>query len=356
MPDKFAYDAVVVGAGPNGLAAAIRMAQAKLSVLLLEANDAIGGGTCSKEITLPGFVHDLCSAIHPMALGSPFFRQLPLEKYGLTWVHPEFPLAHPLDDGMVAILRRSVQDTAAELGNDKTNYERWMLPLLPYWESLASEFLQPPLHFPRHPCYLPALACVLFNPLINAHEGGSTAEPARALFAGLAAHSFLPLEQAPSAAFGLVLGLMGHAVGWPLARGGSQQIANALAACLRKFRRRNPCQFPVETLAALPPARAILLDVTPRQLLKMAAILYRLHIASASSAFVMVQEFSKWTTLCLHRSPGKPKNAVELALCTWVELSRKLRLRTRESPPGTLLHGLSYSWLNRPFLITHERR
>src|SRR5436190_10996041 len=154
MPEKFAYDAVVVGAGPNGLAAAIRMAQAKLSVLLLEANDVIGGGTCSKEITLPGFVHDLCSAIHPMALGSPFFRQLPLEKYGLTWIHPEFPLAHPLDDGTVAILRRSLEDTAAGLGPDKANYQRWISPLLPHWENLAAEFLQPPLHFPRHPLLL----------------------------------------------------------------------------------------------------------------------------------------------------------------------------------------------------------
>jgi phytoene dehydrogenase-like protein len=270
MPDKFAYDAVVVGAGPNGLAAAIRIAQANLSVLLLEASDVIGGGTCSKEITLPGFVHDLCSAIHPMAVGSPFFRQLPLEKYGLTWIHPKFPLSHPLDDGTVAMLKRSVQDTAAGLGVDKTNYERWMSPLVPHWEKLAAEFLQPPLHIPRHPLLLARFG---MRALRAADKGAArwfSAEPARALLGGLAAHSFLPLEQVPSAAFGLVLALMGHAVGWPLARGGSQQIANALAAFLRKLGGEIHVNSPIETLAALPPARAILLDVTPRQLLKMA--------------------------------------------------------------------------------------
>src|SRR5436190_7140437 len=186
MPDKFAYDAVVVGAGPNGVAAAIRLARAKLSVLLLEANDVIGGGTCSKEITLPGFIHDLCSAIHPMALGSPFFRQLPLERYGLTWEHPEVPLAHPLDDGTAAILRRSVHDTAAGLGPDQTNYLRWMSPLLSHWESLATEFLQPPLHFTRHPFQLARFG---MRALLSADQTAKkwfTAEPARALFAGLA--------------------------------------------------------------------------------------------------------------------------------------------------------------------------
>jgi phytoene dehydrogenase-like protein len=270
MPDRFAYDAVVVGAGPNGLAAAIRMAQAKLSVLLLEGNDVVGGGTCSREITLPGFIHDLCSAIHPMAVGSPFFRQLHLEKYGLSWIHPKFPLAHPLDDGTAAVLRRSIEETAASLGPDKTNYERWMSPLLPDWEKLAIEFLQPPLHFPRHPSPIARFGIRALRSADKCARSWFTTEPARALFAGLAAHSFLPLEKVPSAAFGLVLGLMGHAVGWPLARGGSQQIANALAACLRDLGGEIHVNSRVETLSSLPPARAVLLDVTPKQFLGMA--------------------------------------------------------------------------------------
>src|SRR5436190_1561238 len=179
MPNKLSYDAVVVGSGPNGLSAAIRLAQAGLSVLVLEANETIGGGIRSAELTLPGFIHDVCSAIHPLGIGSPFFRQLPLEKYGLSWIHPEFPLAHPLD-GVAAVLERSVANTAEGLGK----------------------------------CWF-------------------SEEPASALFAGLAGHSFLRLEQRPSAAFGLVLGMLGHSVGWPLPRGGSQQMANALAAHLR---------------------------------------------------------------------------------------------------------------------------
>src|SRR5262245_12399265 len=204
MPDKFAYDAVVVGAGPNGLAAAIRMAQAKLSVLLLEANDVVGGGTCSKEVTLPGFVHDLCSAIHPMAVGSPFFRKLALDKYGLTWIQPELPLAHPLDDGTAAVLRRSVQETADGLGPDKPNYNRWMGPLLPHWENLAEEFLQPPLHIPKHPFQMARFSIRALRSADGCAKSWFSAEPARALFGGLAAHSFLRLEDVPSAAFGLV--------------------------------------------------------------------------------------------------------------------------------------------------------
>src|SRR5437667_4581133 len=150
MPSKFSYDAVVVGSGPNGLAAAIRLAQENLAVLVLEANDSIGGGTRSAEITLPGFLHDLCSAIHPLGIGSPFFRQLPLEKYGLSWIQPEIPLAHPLENG-VALLQRSIARTAQGLGADKNSYEQLMAPLVLRWENLAAEFLQPLLHVPAHP-------------------------------------------------------------------------------------------------------------------------------------------------------------------------------------------------------------
>jgi len=270
LPNKISYDAVVVGAGPNGLAAAIRLAQEGLAVLLLEGSDNIGGGTRSAEITLPGFRHDLCSAIHPLGVGSPFFRQLPLEKYGLHWIQPEFPLAHPFDEGPAALLRRSIRDTAEGLGPDKSNYEGLMAPLLPNWEKLSFEFLQPLFHFPRHPIILARFGFHAVRSATALAKSCFETERAKGLFAGLAAHSFLPLEKIPSSAFGLVLGLMAHAVGWPLPKGGSQEIANALAAHLRSLGGEIRTHSPVENLAALPPARVTLLDVTPRQLLRMA--------------------------------------------------------------------------------------
>jgi phytoene dehydrogenase-like protein len=270
MPNSLSYDAVVVGSGPNGLAAAIRLAQAGLSVLVVEANETIGGGTRSAELTLPGYVHDVCSAVYPLGLGSPFFRQLPLQKYGLSWVQPELPLAHPLDNGQAAVLRRSVTDTAAELGEDRSSYEALLNPLVSNWEALAGEFLRPLLHLPRHPLLLLRFglrALESASGLANSHFRG---EEARALFAGLAAHSFLPLEQRPSAAFGLVLGMMGHAVGWPLVHGGSQHLADALAAHLRFLGGEIATHVRVESLDQLPLARATLLDVTPLQLLLIA--------------------------------------------------------------------------------------
>jgi phytoene dehydrogenase-like protein len=269
MP-RASYDAVVVGSGPNGLAAAIRLAQEKLAVLVLEAGDVIGGGVRSAELTLPGFLHDVCSAIHPLGLGSPFFRQLPLEKHGLHWVHPQFPLAHPLDGGKAVALMRSVEDTARELGADRTAYEKLMSPLVLQWQDLAPEFLQPLVHFPRHPLLLGRFGLRAMRSADGLARSWFGEASARALLAGLAGHSFLPLEQIPSAAFALVLGTLGHAVGWPLPRGGSQQIANALAAHLRSLGGEIATHSPVRNIDELPLARAVLLDVTPRQLLKLA--------------------------------------------------------------------------------------
>jgi phytoene dehydrogenase-like protein len=267
VPKSFSYDAVVVGSGPNGLVAAIRLAQQQCSVLVLEAQATPGGGTRSAELTLPGFIHDVCSAVHPLACGSPFLRQLPLEKYGLHWIQPEIPLAHPLDGGAAALLHRSITETADALGKDKSAYEKLMGPLAANWENLAGEFLQPLLHLPRHPLQLAAFgrsavrsACSLAADRFN--EG-----PARALFAGLAAHSFLPLDQRPSAAFGLVLGMMAHAVGWPIPRGGSQRIADALAAHLRSLGGEIATNSGLENIDQAPLARAYLLDVTPLQLI-----------------------------------------------------------------------------------------
>jgi phytoene dehydrogenase-like protein len=256
------YDAVVVGSGPNGLAAAITLARAGCSVLVCEANPTIGGGARSAELTLPGFVHDVCSAVHPLAAGSPFFKTLPLERFGLEWIQPEIPLAHPLDDGSAACLHRDIDFTADQLGRDSRAYRRLMKPLARNWEKLANEFLQPMLHLPRHPLALARFGILGICPATVLTKVLFRYEPARALFAGIAAHSFLPLESIVSSAFGLVLGLAGHAVGWPIPRGGSQQITNALANCLRELGGKIEVNHSIENLNDLPKSCAVLLDVS----------------------------------------------------------------------------------------------
>jgi phytoene dehydrogenase-like protein len=260
MPN--AYDAVIVGSGPNGLAAAITLARAGCSVLVCEANATIGGGARSAELTLPGFVHDVCSAVHPLAAGSPFFKTLPLERFGLEWIQPDVPLAHPLDDGSAACLYKDVDFMAEQLGRDSRAYRRLMRPLVRHWNDLAIEFLQPMLHLPRHPITLAHFGILALCPATLLAKLLFRHEPALAIFAGIAAHSFLPLEAPASSAFALVLGLAGHAVGWPIPRGGSQQISNALAAYLRELGGKIEVNHRVENLHDLPKSRAILLDVS----------------------------------------------------------------------------------------------
>ncbi len=261
---------MVIGAGPNGLAAAIRLAQAGLRPLVLEANANIGGGVRSAELTLPGFLHDVCSAIHPLAIGSPFFRTLPLHQHGLKWIHPGAPLAHPLDDGTAVVLRRSLDETCRGLGSDASAYHNLMAPLLAHWQDLADEFLQPILHWPRHPILLARFGLRAFRSATGAARGWFREERAKALFAGLAAHSFLPLDELPSAAFGVVLGLFGHAVGWPMPQGGAQMISRALGAYLETLGAEIRTDTRVEDLAGLPATRLILCDISPRQLLGIA--------------------------------------------------------------------------------------
>lgn len=258
------YDAVVVGAGPNGLAAAVAMAQAGRSVLVLEANETIGGGARSAALTLPGFVHDPCSSIHPLALASPFFRTLPLAEYGLTWIEPPAPLAHPLDDGRAVVLERSVWETAAALGADSAAYRRLMTPLVRDWEELMADLLGPLPLLPRHPITLARFATRVLRSARGMAESHFVGARAQALFAGTAAHAMLPLERFPTAAFALLLTLTGHAVGWPLPRGGSQAISAALAAYLRDLGGTLETGRRVGSLRELPPARTVLLDVTPR--------------------------------------------------------------------------------------------
>ena len=265
-----AYDAIIVGSGPNGLAAAITLARAGCSVFVCEANATIGGGARSAELTLPGFVHDVCSAVHPLAAGSPFFRTLPLERFGLEWIQPEIPLAHPLDNGSVACLYKDVDLTAEQLHDDSRAYRSLMKPLARNWEKLANEVLQPMLHLPRHPIALarfgiPALCpATLLSKMLFKHDS------ARALFAGIAAHSFLPLQLPVSSAFALVLALAGHAVGWPIPRGGSQQISNALAGYLRELGGKIEVNHRIENLNDLPKSRAVLLDLSVWEFLRIA--------------------------------------------------------------------------------------
>ena len=262
------FDAVVIGAGPNGLSAAITLASAGIRVLVLETRSTVGGGTRTAELTLPGFRHDICSAVHPLGVGSPFFRQLPLEQYGLAWVWPELSLAHPLDDGSAVALERSVTATADNLGVDGPAYRRLMEPLSENWDKLLDSLLGP-LGFPRHPLALARMAPGLL-PAASLARRVFREERARALLAGLAAHITLPLEWATTAAYGLMLGLLGHAVGWPVARTGSQAIADALAMHLRSLGGMIETGVHVQSLAELPPARAILFDVAPRGLLSIA--------------------------------------------------------------------------------------
>jgi len=262
-----AYDAVVVGSGPNGLAAAITVARAGKSVLVLEAKETIGGGCRSAELTLPGFVHDVCSAIHPLGLGSPFFKTLPLGDHGLEWVHPPAPVAHPLDDGTAVVIERSVEETAAGLGSDGKVYRRLMGPVAAGWDDLAANLLGP-VALPRHPIALARFGIHAIRSARGLAESRFEGERARAVFAGLAGHAIVALERPATAAIALVLGALAHAVGWPLPRGGSQRIADALASYLRSLGGQIRAGSPVESLDRLPPARAVLLDVTPRQLVQ----------------------------------------------------------------------------------------
>jgi phytoene dehydrogenase-like protein len=269
MTRPYEYDAVVVGSGPNGLAAAITLAQTGFSVLVYEAKSTVGGGTRSAELTLPGFVHDVCSAIHPLGVGSPFFRSLPLSQYGLEWIHPSVPLAHPFDDGRAAVLERSIDKTCETLDQDANAYRDLMEPLVSDWDKLADGLLGP-LQLPRHPIATARFGLSAIQSANGLARRLFKGKRARGLFAGLAAHSIMPLDHIITAAIGLVLGILGHAVGWPMPRGGSQKIADALSGYLRSLGGKIITDTLIESIDQLPTARVILLDVTPRQLLRMA--------------------------------------------------------------------------------------
>ena len=245
------------------------MAQAGLKTVLREAEPTVGGGLRSSELTLPGFIHDVCSAVHPLSLTSPFFRTLPLADFGLEWIQPPAALAHPLDDGSAALLERSPDATAEGLGPGGEDWRRLLAPFVRVWDELANDVLAPPLGIPRHPFIMARFGLRSLLPATTLARTLRGTRP-KALFAGNAAHSFLPLDTPGTAAFGLLLSGSGHAVGWPIARGGSQRIADALAGYFRSLGGEIVTGAPVEHLAELEPARLVLLDLSPRQLLRIA--------------------------------------------------------------------------------------
>jgi phytoene dehydrogenase-like protein len=260
-----ATDAVVVGAGPNGLAAAIELARAGRSVRVIERADEIGGGTRTAELTLPGFRHDICSAVHPLAAGSSFLAGLQLERYGLELVAPEIDAAHPLDDGSAAVLRRSVAETSAGLGADARRYARLVGPFAENWPELADAILAPP-RVPRDPL-LPARFGLLAGvPAAALARAVFTEVRTRALLAGMAAHAMRPLSAPGTTAFALVLLALGHAAGWPVVRGGSQQLAAAMRALLESLGGHVETGREIRSLRELPDASVVLFDVSPRQL------------------------------------------------------------------------------------------
>jgi phytoene dehydrogenase-like protein len=261
-------DAVIVGAGPNGLAAAVVLARTGLSVEILEARDTNGGGCRTEGLTLPGFRHDVCAAIHPMGVVSPIFRRLRLTDHGVRWLSAAAPLAHPFDDGSAAVLSRRLEDMRETLGADGPRWVELMAPFVERHESFFAEVLRP-IRIPRHPLLMARFGRLGLQ-TCERFQRRFRGDAARALFAGNAAHSLLPLSAAGSASFGLVLAVAGHAVDWPCAAGGSQQIVEALVSLARGAGCTIRTSTPVRTLADVPAARATLFDVTPHQLLTIA--------------------------------------------------------------------------------------
>jgi phytoene dehydrogenase-like protein len=268
MLSRTEYDAVVIGSGPNGLSAAITLRRAGLSVLVVEAKSTIGGGLRSAELTLPGFVHDVCSAVHPLAAGSPFFNSIPLADHGLDFIYPPLSAAHPFDGGSAAALRQSIDETARSVGADEKVYRQIMEPLVRHWPAMATDVLGP-LRIPKHPLDLAQFG---LNALPSAQQLAKrfTTKEAKGLFAGMAAHSIQPLSNLTTSAIALVLMAAGHLRGWPVPKGGSQSIANALAAYFRSIGGIIETDRPIQSMQQLPSAKVAIFDVTPRQLLEIA--------------------------------------------------------------------------------------
>jgi phytoene dehydrogenase-like protein len=265
---KLSYDAVIVGSGPNGLAAGIFLQQHGLSVLIIEGKDKIGGGLRTEELTLPSYLHDVCSAIHPLAAASPFFETLPLHQYGLEYIFPEIAAAHPFDDGTAAILKHSLSETAKLLGIDSKAYQKLTQPTVNVWSELAPELLAP-FHFPKHPINMARFGLNGLKPATLLAKNFKT-EKAKGLFAGMAAHAIQPLTNVATSAVAMVLMATAHLKGWPIPKGGSVKIADALAAHFKALGGEIETGIYITSLDQLPSAKTVLFDVTPRQLLQIA--------------------------------------------------------------------------------------
>lgn len=261
------YDAVVVGSGPNGLSAAIRLAQVGLRVLVVEGAEQIGGGTRTLELTLPGFKHDICSAIHPLAVSSPYLKTLPLANHGLEWVYPAVQAAHPLDHGRAVLLHKDLRETTQTMPGAHQHYVRQFENLVERFDDLLESFLGPVPLPPRHPFLLVSFGLRALLPATTFANALLAGEEARAAFGGMAAHSVMPLDRVPTAAFGMILLLGLHAVGWPMAKGGSQSIANAMAGYLRSLGGEIETGRWIGSLDELPDAKIKLFDLSPRPFL-----------------------------------------------------------------------------------------
>jgi phytoene dehydrogenase-like protein len=263
-------EVIVVGSGPNGLAAAITLAESGRKVRVLEGKDKIGGGLRSSDnLTLPGFIHDPCSAIHPLGIASPFFRNLPLKELGLRWVFPPAAAAHPFDDGTAVLIRGRVDTTAEQFGRDARAYRLLMGPTVAHWQAILEEFLGP-LRIPRHPVEIARFGAFALLPASVLARALFREERARAVFAGMAAHSIMPLEKPATSAFGMMLGMVAHASGWPMAAGGSERIAEVLADYLQSLGGAIEVNHEVHSIEEFEAGQEVLFDVTPRQLLRLA--------------------------------------------------------------------------------------